>query len=127
MLKVLLVGAGGFVGSVLRYLLGGAVQSLARGSVFPFGTFAVNLCGCFVIGALAQLAESRGLLTDLARAFVVVGILGGFTTFSAFGNETVNLARAGDWWFAAANVAGQVLLGLGGVWLGRALVGALLP
>jgi CrcB protein len=121
LLRLLVIGAGGALGSVLRYLLGGAVQALARGAGFPWGTFVVNLCGCFVVGALAQLGESRGLFTDLSRAFVFVGVLGGFTTFSAFGNETMNLLRAGEGWIAAGNVAGQVLLGLGGVWLGRAV------
>jgi len=125
MLRILLVGAGGFLGSVLRHLAGGAAQSLSRSATFPWGTFAVNLTGCLAIGFLAQLAESRGLFGDHGRAFVFVGVLGGFTTFSAFGNETFNLLRQGEAWLAAANAAGQVLLGLGAVWLGRSLAWAI--
>lgn len=125
MLRLLLVGAGGFLGSVLRYLAGGAVQSLSRSVAFPWGTFAVNLAGCFIVGFLAHLAEARGLFGDLGRSFVFVGVLGGFTTFSAFGNETFLLLRDGERWLAAGNAAGQVVLGLAGVWLGRTLAYAI--
>ena len=91
--KLILVGSGGFAGSVLRYLFSGYVQN-ATGSIgFPYGTLAVNLVGCFAIGVLAQLADGRGLFSADTRAFVFIGILGGFTTFSTFGNETMNLIR----------------------------------
>jgi fluoride exporter len=126
MLKVLLVGLGGFVGSIARYGLGGLVQDRA-GATFPFGTLAVNVLGCFVIGGLSELAETRGLLTPETRAFLVIGVLGGFTTFSAFGNETLNLLRERDLALAAANVLANVVLALAAVWLGRSaahLIGA---
>jgi len=119
MLRLLAIGAGGFLGSVLRYLASGLAQALSRSAEFPWGTFAVNVAGCFTIGFLAHLAEARGAFTDLTRAFVFIGVLGGFTTFSTFGNETFNLLRAGQGWLALANAAGQLALGLGGVWLGR--------
>jgi len=80
---------------------------------------AVNVIGCFVIGFLAQLAEGRGVFTSESRSFVFVGILGGFTTFSAFGNETLNLARDSQMMNALANVGANVILGLFAVWLGR--------
>jgi CrcB protein len=96
------------------------VQNLS-GSRFPFGTLVVNLAGCAAIGFLSQLAESRGLFTGEMRVLIFVGILGGFTTFSAFGNETINLWREGANAIAAANVAAQVVLCLGAVWLSRAL------
>ncbi|MFN8387954.1 MAG: fluoride efflux transporter CrcB [Anaerolineales bacterium] len=115
---VLIVGVGGFIGSVLRYLLSGYVQQLSK-SIFPFGTLAVNVIGCFVIGFLAQLAENRGVFSSEARAFIFIGILGGFTTFSSFGNETLNLARDGQLLSAFANVGLNVILGLIAVWLGR--------
>ena len=115
---VLLVGLGGFLGSIGRYLLSGWVQSRG-GAGFPYGTLAVNVGGCFVMGALSELAETYSFLTPQARAFLAVGILGGFTTFSAFGNETLNLARDGERGLALGNITANVLLALAAVWLGR--------
>lgn len=119
MTNILLVGLGGFIGSVLRYLASGYVQQSSRSIDFPFGTLAVNVIGCFVIGFLAQLAEERGVFTSESRSFILVGILGGFTTFSSFGNETLNLARDSQMLNALANVGANVVLGLLAVWLGR--------
>jgi CrcB protein len=119
LVNIILVGVGGFVGSVLRYLASGYVQQSTKSIDFPFGTLAVNIIGCFVIGFLAQLAESRGVFTSESRSFVFVGILGGFTTFSSFGNETLNLTRDGQMMNALANVGANVVLGLFAVWLGR--------
>ncbi len=119
MTNILLVGAGGFIGSILRYLMSGWVQQSAKTLDFPYGTLAVNVIGCFVIGFLAQLAESRGVFTSEARSFVFIGILGGFTTFSSFGNETLNLARDNQMMNAFANIGANVLIGLFAVWLGR--------
>jgi len=118
-LNLLFVGLGGALGSIARYLVSTWVQTATKSISFPFGTLAVNLIGCFVIGFLAQLAEARGVFTSEARAFVFVGILGGFTTFSSFGNETFNLARGGELWNAAANLGLNVVIGLFAVWLGR--------
>ncbi len=118
MSSIWLVGIGGFIGSVMRYVLGGYVQQSSR-SIFPYGTLTVNVIGCFVIGFLAQLAENRGVFSSEARAFVFIGILGGFTTFSSFGNETFNLARDGQILSVFANVGSNVILGLFAVWLGR--------
>jgi CrcB protein len=117
--KALLVGCGGFIGSVLRYLVGGFVQSLVPASAFPYGTMAVNVTGCFVIGLVSQLAEGHGALGANARTFLVVGVLGGYTTFSAFGNETVNLLRDGQRWSAGLSVGLHLILALWAVWLGR--------
>lgn len=119
--KLFLVGAGGFAGSVLRYLISGYVQDLTKSTSFPYGTLAVNLMGCLVIGFLGQLAEARGVFTPEARALVFVGFLGGFTTFSTFGNESVNLFRTGENFLALVNMALHVIIGLGAVWLGRTL------
>jgi CrcB protein len=118
MSNVLLVGIGGFIGSAMRYLLGGYVQQSSK-DIFPYGTLVVNVIGCFVIGFLSQLAENRGAFSSEARAFVFIGILGGFTTFSSFGNETLNLARDGQMLNAVANVGANMLLGLFAVWFGR--------
>lgn len=117
--KVLLVGAGGFIGSVLRYVIGGLVQSAVPTSTFPYGTLVVNATGCFSIGLVSQLIEVQGALGPGARAFLVVGLLGGYTTFSAFGNETVNLMRDGQRVTAGMNIGGQIVLALCAVWLGR--------
>jgi fluoride exporter len=117
--NILLVGFGGFIGSVLRYLAGGYVQQSTKSIDFPFGTLAVNVIGCFIIGFLAQLAEERGVFTSESRLFVFTGFLGGFTTFSSFGNETINLVRDSQMANALANVGANVVLGLFAVWLGR--------
>jgi CrcB protein len=117
--NVLFVGMGGFIGSALRYLVSGWVQGLSKSLDFPYGTLTVNLLGCFVIGFLAQLAEGRGVFTSEARLLIFIGILGGFTTFSSFGNDTFNLARSGQMLNALANIAANVVFGLLLVWLGR--------
>jgi fluoride exporter len=119
--KILLVGIGGFIGSILRFLFSGLVHQWTRRDDFPVGTLAVNVLGCLVVGFLSQLAEERGALTAEARAFLITGILGGFTTFSSFGNETMNLWRDGESFFALLNIAAQLVLGLGAVWIGRML------
>ncbi len=118
-MNILLVGIGGALGSISRYLLGTWIQSLSRSLDFPFGTLTVNLIGCFVIGFLSQLAESRGVFTSESRAFVFIGILGGFTTFSSFGNDTINLFRDGESFNALMNIGANVIIGLLLVWLGR--------
>ncbi len=117
--SVIFVALGGALGSVSRYLLGAWTQSASKSIDFPYGTLAVNLIGCFVIGFLSQLAESRGVFTPESRALVFIGILGGFTTFSSFGNETINLFRDGESLNALANVGANVIFGLILVWLGR--------
>jgi CrcB protein len=121
MIKLLLIGSGGFIGSVLRYLVSGSVQTASQSIAFPYGTLAVNVIGCLFIGFLSELAESRSLFSADTRSFLVVGILGGFTTFSAFGNETMNLLRDGEAALALANIGAQVLLCLGAVWVGHTL------
>ncbi len=119
LLSVIYVALGGALGSVSRYLLGTWTQSISKSIDFPYGTLTVNLIGCFVIGFLSQLAEARGVFTPESRAFVFIGILGGFTTFSSFGNETINLLRDGETFNALANIGANVIFGLILVWLGR--------
>lgn len=115
---LVLIGTGGFIGSILRYLLSGYVQQVSKGFQFPFGTLAVNVVGCVLVGFFAELADQRSLISDETRGFLIVGILGGFTTFSAFGNETMNLLRSGELWLAGANIIGHMLLSLIAVWIG---------
>jgi CrcB protein len=121
--QALVVGAGGFVGAALRYAVGvGALRWLGAG--FPFATFLVNVTGCFMIGLLAAWFDRTGAgLTP--RLFWLAGVLGGYTTFSTFGFETLALLRGGAPGAAAINVAGQVLLGLAAVAAGAALARAL--
>ncbi len=121
MSTLFLIGIGGFVGSVLRYLTSGYVQQLTKSVEFPYGTLVVNLVGCLTIGFLSQLAEARGVFTAETRALVFVGILGGFTTFSTFGNETMSFLIDGENLPALVNVGAHIILGLGAVWLGRVL------
>lgn len=121
MWKLFLVGSGGFVGSGLRYLVGGAVQRLSTEALLPWGTAVVNVTGCLAIGVLGGLVETRGILSPEARAFLMIGVLGGFTTFSTFGYETFQLLRDGQDLAALASAGGQVVLGLAAVWAGFAV------
>ena len=113
MSQVLLVGAGGFIGALLRYALNSAIQRLTHNASFPYGTLVINLSGCLVIGLLAGLIMSGRMSPRLYwREFVFVGILGGFTTFSTFGLDTVTLARTQSMAPAIWNLVGQVVIGL---------------
>lgn len=116
-----LVGVGGFAGAVLRYGLSGLVHRQVPWTGFPLGTLAVNLLGCLAIGLLAGLADSRQLFGPEARAFALIGLVGGFTTFSTFGYETFAMLRDQEYVRAAANVTSQVVLGLSAVWAGYAM------
>lgn len=119
--ELFLVFTGGGIGSTLRYLVGGTVQRLANGWIFPVGTLTVNLSGCLIIGLLGGLVESRGIIQSDLRLMIFVGLLGGFTTFSSFGYETIQLFRDGQLMYAIANASLQLLLGLVCVWLGFVL------
>ncbi len=118
MINVVLVGVGGFIGAILRYLLSGAIYRLLAYPIFPIGIAIVNIIGCLVIGFLGGLVESRQALTPELRTFLFIGVLGGFTTFSSFGYDTFGLLRDGQMFFAISNVLIQVLVGLGAVWFG---------
>jgi len=120
MRSILCVGAGSFIGGVFRYLLTNWTYKTLDPS-FPYGTLAVNVLGCLVIGFLAGLAESRVTFTIDARLFLFVGVIGGFTTFSAFAWETFALARNSQSITSLMNVCLQLGLGLAGVWLGSLL------
>ncbi len=118
MREILIVGSGGFIGAALRYLIGGWTHRILDASHFPVGTLIVNIIGCFAIGLLGGLTESRQFFAADTRLFIFVGILGGFTTFSSFGYETLNLLRDGATMLAFANALLQIGLGLGAVWGG---------
>jgi CrcB protein len=119
--RALLVAAGGLIGSLARYALTGAVHRF-YGGTFPAGTLAVNALGCLAIGWVMGAAEERQIFGPAARVFLVPGLLGGLTTFSAFGYETLQLLRHGSASAALLNVALNVGVGLGAAWLGLRLV-----
>jgi CrcB protein len=125
-MPVLWVALGGALGSVARY---GCASLAARwiGPTLPWGTLFVNVTGSLAIGFLATLMapDGRLLASPDTRAFVLIGILGGFTTFSSFSLETLKLARDGEWLWASANVVGSVVLCLAAVWLGHTGAAAL--
>lgn len=125
MTQLLLVGMGGFVGAVSRYLVSGLVHRLLPLSHLPVGTLVVNVTGCLVIGLLGALADARGLFSGPTRLLVFIGALGGFTTFSTFAFETLALARDGETFPAAANVALHLILCLLAVVAGDAIGRAL--
>jgi CrcB protein len=115
--RTLLVGTGGFLGASARYMLGGLVYRYLP-SDFPYATLLINVSGCFGIGFLSVLAEEPFALAPSGRLFWMIGVLGGYTTFSTFGYETMALAREGSFALAAVNAVGQTLLGLLAVWAG---------
>ena len=118
----LLIGLGGALGSMARYWLAGVVSASA-GDAFPWGTLLINVMGSFIIGFFATLTgpEGRYLAGAEGRGFVMAGLCGGFTTFSAFSLQTLNLARDGEWLRAGGNVTGSVAACLVAVWLGHLL------
>jgi CrcB protein len=119
-LKPMLVFLGSGSGGLLRYWLGGIVQNW-WGPTFPLGTLVINVSGCLVMGFLATAWSGSVLIRDEYRVAVLVGLLGGYTTFSSFGRETLALVHDGEWWRAGWYVAGTVVMSLFAVWLGAAI------
>ena len=116
-LNLLLIAIGGAIGSVARYSVSLAATRLVD-VTYPVGTMAVNVLGCFVFGAIAGVGEHRLPLSSPARALLLVGVLGGFTTFSTYAFESIVLVRDGRADLAVLNVAGQTLIGLAAIWAG---------
>ena len=117
---ILWVGCGGFIGAIMRYLMGLWASQLWPDRVLPLGTIAANLLGCLAIGLLA--GGLSGHNSPAVMLFLMVGLLGGFTTFSAFGLETLTLMREGHVAAALGNVLLQVTGGLIAVWVGWRLM-----
>jgi CrcB protein len=115
--QVLAIAVGGAVGSVLRFWMSTWVHSFA-GRSFPYGTLTVNVLGCLVMGFLFVLFVDRLSDNAVLRAGILIGVLGGFTTFSSFSIETFNLIEQGAWFKAVVNMTGSLLLCVGATWVG---------
>lgn len=116
--KLLLIAMGGAFGSVMRYAVAGLMHKLSSSS-FPFGTLVVNVSGCLAIGFLGMALTGPLLIREEYRIALLVGILGGYTTFSTFGRETFLLAADGQTWYAMMNILLCNAVGLAAVWLGH--------
>ena len=126
MVMYLAVALGGALGTVGRYFVSGAVAN-AFGETFPWGTLIINITGSFIIGFFGTLTapDGRLMVSATTRQFVMVGICGGYTTFSSFSLQTLNLMRDGEWFAAGWNMVGSVALCMAGVWLGAVAAAAL--
>ncbi len=122
MKQVLLVALGGGLGAVARYKLGGFILHRSSDWLFPLGTFLVNVLGCLIAGVLAGLVERQEWFSTDGRLFLFTGVLGGFTTFSAFGLETVYLLRRGETAIALLYAVTSVLFGLATFWIGLSVI-----
>ena len=120
MQRILLIGIAGLAGTLARYSLSGIIAR-RFGETFPMGTLVVNLIGCFLAGFLFYLLQERFLVNDVVRTAVMIGFLGGFTTFSSFGLQTFTLLKDGQIGLATTNVLVSNILGLFTVWLGYSL------
>lgn len=118
---ILLIGIGGGIGSVARFLCYRYIQSIHT-TAFPWGTFLVNITGCLLIGVFYAVSERGNVLTPEWRLFLTTGFCGGFTTFSAFAYENISLLKAGDFMHFSLYTVGSVVLGLAATYLGIAMV-----
>lgn len=123
MKEMLLVGAGGFIGAVARFQISRWVSGGWNAGKFPAGTLLVNLTGCLLIGVIAGWLEKRGGSGEGMRLFWITGMLGGYTTFSAFSWESLHLLRHGHFAVCAGYVLASLLGGLAAVWLGWKWIG----
>ncbi|MFH1851221.1 MAG: fluoride efflux transporter CrcB [Candidatus Neomarinimicrobiota bacterium] len=119
MAKIMIVGAGGFFGAIMRFAVSGLVNNVFTDSGFPWGTLVVNVLGCFIIGALTELMELRWGFSSEVHLLLIVGFLGSFTTFATFGHETLNLFNDQRIFHSFLNIGLQLFLGLSGIMLGR--------
>ena len=122
--KTIFIALAGLVGTLIRYWLSGFVARQS-GETFPWGTLAVNLIGCFLAGAMYYLADERFLISPTLRTVILIGLLGGFTTFSSYGLQTFTLLRGGEIGLATLNIAVSNVLGLLMVYTGYVLAKAL--
>ena len=122
---ILIVGTGGFTGSVLRYLVQVLVEKW-QDSTFPLGTFLVNILGSLIIGVVFALAEKGDIMSPEWRIFMTVGFCGGFTTFSAFAYNNLNMLKDNSIYYLLLNIGGSLTLGILAVYLGIILIRTIL-
>ena len=120
--QLLLVAAGGAIGSVARWRVSGWVLHQAVDWRFPIGTFVVNVLGCLIVGVLAGLAIKEDFFSTDQRLLLFTGVMGGFTTFSAFGLETFYLLRRGEYLIAGSNMVLSMVVGMAALWVGYQLI-----
>ena len=120
--QLLLVATGGAIGSVARWRVSGWVLHQAVDWRFPIGTFVVNVLGCLIVGVLAGLAIKEDYFSTDQRLLLFTGVMGGFTTFSAFGLETFYLLRRGEYLIAGSNMVLSMVVGMAALWVGYQLI-----
>ena len=120
-MKIIMVGIGGFAGSVSRYLVSLLSAELIKTQLIPYDTLIVNVTGCLMIGFLGGLLETRTIFNPEVRALVIVGFLGGFTTYSTFGYEILTIFRQGEMAAVFTHLVLHLVLGLGAVFFGLSL------
>ncbi len=120
-----MIGLGGFIGAVSRYYVSGFAQSLSKSVGFPYGTLAVNITGCYLLGILIHLIETHSTMAAEMRLFLIVGLLGSFTTYATFSMETLRLLQSHRLTLALLNILAHLLLGLAAVLVGRSTLVAL--
>ena len=120
----LLVGIGGFIGSLARYIVAVAMSGIIS-STFPWATLIVNVAGCFLIGVIFAVSDRGGLLSPEWRIFLTTGFCGGFTTFSTFSYESLRLLQDGEYFYVAVYVLASVVVGLSATLLGIYLIRSL--
>ena len=118
--RLFLIGLAGFIGTLGRYWLSGVIAR-RYGETFPLGTLVVNLMGCFLVGLLFYLLQERFVVNPTVRTVILIGLLGGFTTFSSFGLQTFTLLQDGEFGLAALNLTASNFIGLALVWVGYTL------
>jgi len=115
-----LIGLGGFIGAILRYLISGWAQNGA--TTFPVGTLTVNVLGSFILSTILFISEYRGVISDETRIFLTIGLLGAFTTMSTFSYESFRLLESRDFFYLALNIMGTIFLTMFAVYMGKVLV-----
>jgi len=120
MYLLFLIGIGGFIGAILRYLVSGWAQNGA--TTFPLGTLTVNVLGSFILSSILFISEYRGVINDETRIFLTIGLLGAFTTMSTFSYESFRLLESRDFFYLSLNVIGTIFLTMFAVYMGKVLV-----
>ncbi|HNR45263.1 MAG TPA: fluoride efflux transporter CrcB [Methanofastidiosum sp.] len=115
-----LIGIGGFIGAILRYLISGWAQNGA--TTFPLGTLTVNVLGSFILSSILFISEYRGVISDETRIFLTIGLLGAFTTMSTFSYESFRLLESRDFFYFTLNIIGTIFLTMFAIYMGKILV-----